>query len=82
MGEVSGSHQRPKNIVDCILTQITIGQVLQLFQSDSHVFAIPSFLPKRCACEHALRVMVFPFNGALRSHLLRWLHGFFARASP
>ena len=65
-----------------ILIQIAIGQVLQLFQSDSHVFAVPSFLSKSCACQHALRVMVFPFNGALRSHLVRRLHGFFACASP
>ena len=75
-------YETKDNLVHRILIQIAIGQVLQLFQSDSHVFAVPSFLSKRCACQHALRVMVFPFNGALRSHLLRWLHGFFARASP
>ena len=56
-----------------VLIQIAIGQVLQLFQSDSHVFAVPSLLSKNCALQHALRVMALPCNGTLRSHLQRWL---------
>ena len=64
-----------------VLIQIAIGQVLQLFQSDSQVFAVPSPLSKKCALQHAFRIVALPCNGALRSHLWRWLR-VFACASP
>ena len=63
------------------LLQIAISQGLQLLKSDAQVFAVPSFLSKIRALQHALRIMALPCNGAFRSHLPRWLRGF-ACASP
>ena len=76
IGRRAGTNHMKLQAGKGILIQIAISQVLQLFQSNSQVFAVPSSLSKKCALQHALRIVDFPFNGAPRLHFRRWFRGF------